>query len=461
MNPSKLSTAGDAAPDPGGPDQAVVGARVRVARERRGLSQEQVASQMGISASYLSRIEAGQRRVRPVLLDQLAAALGTTSGGLRTGVAPDRAQRLELDLRLAQLALGSGDPQSAEAGFRGCASAGDELGLVDLAQQARCGLGSALEALGRLEDAVAVLEGLREELPVDGGVWLEVMVSLCRCYREAGDLQRAVDVGEAALTSLVELDLRDSASGIRLVATLLSAYFERGDVLRATQLAADTVRRADRAGDPAGRAAAHWNASLLLANRGRVPDAVTHAERALALLGEGEDQRNLARLRVSYASLLIRQAVPDTKAALELLTRARAELSAGSGSTIDLAYAAANLARTHLLLGDLAAASAEIEQAIDLLGDRPRLETATALAVRGRIALAGGDPTAAVRDLHQAATILAIFGTSRRTAALWTELAQLAETLADPHTARQAYRAALAAVGLTAPADTIAAPAGA
>lgn len=457
MNASKPSTPD--AVDPRGPgDQAVVAARVRAARERGGLSQEQVAAQIGISASYLSRIEAGQRRVRPALLEQLAAALGTTSGALRTGVEPDRAQRLELDLRLAQLALGSGDPQSAEAGFRGCARASNELGLVDVAQRARLGLGSALEALGRLEDAVVVLEGLREELPVDGGGWLEVMVSLCRCYREAGDLQRAVDVGEAALTSLTELGLRDSASGIRLVATLLSAYFERGDVLRATQLAADTVSRADRAGDPAGRAAAHWNASLLLANRGRVPDAVTHAERALALLGEGEDKRNLARLRVSYASLLIRQATPDTTTALEVLTRARAELRAGPGSTIDLAYAAVNLARTHLLRGDLAAARAEIEQAIDLLGERPRLETATALAVRGRIALAEGDPSAALSDLHQAATTLAVFGTTRRTAALWTEVAELAETLADPHLARRAYRAALAAVGLTAPADTIAAP---
>src|SRR5688572_23588005 len=54
----------------------VVGARLRELRRTRGVRQETLAAECGISASYLSRIEAGERHAGPPLLDRLAAALG-------------------------------------------------------------------------------------------------------------------------------------------------------------------------------------------------------------------------------------------------------------------------------------------------------------------------------------------------------------------------------------------------
>jgi transcriptional regulator with XRE-family HTH domain len=41
-------------------------------RERRGLRLEEVADLLGVSVSYLSRLERGERRLRP--LDQVRAA---------------------------------------------------------------------------------------------------------------------------------------------------------------------------------------------------------------------------------------------------------------------------------------------------------------------------------------------------------------------------------------------------
>jgi DNA-binding XRE family transcriptional regulator len=51
---------------------------IRVWREYRGLSQNQVAEQAGISVSYLSQIESGRRKGRTAVLAALARVLGVT-----------------------------------------------------------------------------------------------------------------------------------------------------------------------------------------------------------------------------------------------------------------------------------------------------------------------------------------------------------------------------------------------
>jgi DNA-binding XRE family transcriptional regulator len=49
---------------------------VRVWREHRGLTQRQLAKEAGISATYLSQIEAGKRAGSPKVLAALATVLG-------------------------------------------------------------------------------------------------------------------------------------------------------------------------------------------------------------------------------------------------------------------------------------------------------------------------------------------------------------------------------------------------
>src|ERR687893_1866891 len=59
------------------PEPAEIGLRARAIRRRRGLSLDVAAGLAGISKSYLSRLETGQRQFeRRGLLDDLAAALG-------------------------------------------------------------------------------------------------------------------------------------------------------------------------------------------------------------------------------------------------------------------------------------------------------------------------------------------------------------------------------------------------
>ena len=70
-----------------------IGARVRAIRQRRGLSQAVAAGLAGVSTSYLSRLETGQREFnRRGLVENLAEALGCSPSDLTgtVSIIPDR-----------------------------------------------------------------------------------------------------------------------------------------------------------------------------------------------------------------------------------------------------------------------------------------------------------------------------------------------------------------------------------
>jgi transcriptional regulator with XRE-family HTH domain len=59
-----------------------LGTNLRQARERLGLTQEQVAERSGVHATEVSRIEAGKRDPKVTTLQRLAAALEVPPGRL-------------------------------------------------------------------------------------------------------------------------------------------------------------------------------------------------------------------------------------------------------------------------------------------------------------------------------------------------------------------------------------------
>jgi len=436
-----------------------LGRRLRELRVAKGIRQEALARSAGVSASYLSRIESGQREPSPPLLTALAEAVGTTVDYLVTGVDSQCTQQVRLGLRQAEYRLGAGEVARAESEFADLERAAREAGDPELEEQARAGRAAALEAGGRLQQAIGVLEPLLEQAQPGGARWVKTVIALLRCYREIGDLDRAVDLGEAALAALADLGLRDSDAGIRVSVTLLSAYYERGDVARAVYLAEDSLSRAERAGNPESLAAAYWNASQLTANRGDVASALSYAERAVALQGEGDNALLLARARLAHANVLLRQDSPDVGAALALLERAEQGLRAAGGSRVDLGCVAVERARAHLLSGQFDGALRFADEALELFGGEPSLHAAAAYVVHGRVRALRGDGRGALDRYRQAVAVLTGAGAGRRAAQLWTELAALFDEEGDTANARDAYRAATACLGMS-PAR-LAAPVGA
>ena len=72
---------------------AQLGAKVRDARGRRGLSLRALAERSGVSVRFLSDLEAGRGNISVLRLAQVAAALGTTPGALLVGAEAPREPR--------------------------------------------------------------------------------------------------------------------------------------------------------------------------------------------------------------------------------------------------------------------------------------------------------------------------------------------------------------------------------
>jgi tetratricopeptide (TPR) repeat protein len=426
-----------------------------------GLSQVQLAGEQ-LSASYVSLMEAGRRQPTDRVLQLLADRLGVTVEMLRDGVDPRARQELGLRLRYAELALQNGEAEEALTAFRALAEEG--ANVPSLVADVAWGEARALEALGRLEDAVTAYEKIRAadvRDPAGAARWAETVIALCRCSVELGDLGRAVELGEDALDHLDVLGLDGTELQAQLVSSLLFAYFQRGDLVRAQLLADALIASVDARPSRVARGAAYWNASLVAESRGRLAEALDLAERALAMFAESDNRRSIARLRIAYAWLLMRQDDPPLVRAEALLRQAREEL-VDTGTAVDLAYCDTELARVRLLSGDPVVAARLAGEVLDQLGDT-HMESGRVMLVLGQALFQMGDAAAAREQVAAAARALNGAGSPRQAASAWREAGDALQRLGDTDAAIEAYQRALGLLGVQAvsvPTQTVALPVG-
>lgn len=421
-----------------------IGDRVREARLAAGLSQTALAGS-AFSPSYISLIEAGHREPTDAALGVLAERLGTTLEFLKHGEDGPNEARTRLELDYARLDLASGD--AAGAAHRVSAL---DLTVVTpvLRVEALTTLARAHELLGELETAITLLEPLlteTQERP-DHLRAAVLTTALVGCYLEAGDLHRAVEVGERTLGDLDSADLVGTDEHLRLASTVLWAYVERGDLLYATHRAAELVRLAESLGTPRGRGSVYWNAALVAEQRRDYELAQRYTERALALLSEGEPDRDLPRLRVNYAWLLLRSDPADPRAALAQIDKAEPGLNA-VGSALDVARLQVERSRAHLMLGDEAAAETDARAALAGLGEAPRLEAATAQIALGDVLDARGDHDGAAKAFQWGADMLGMMAATRHSAGVWRDLGDRYLRRGDVDAAARAFDRALREAG--------------
>jgi len=442
------------------------GARLRHLRTERGLLQSDLVCP-GVSASYVSLLESGRRQPTPPVLAALAGLLGVSVETLLTGVEDPELRESRLELDYAELALRSGEAHAAVDAF---AAAGERLARhpdaaeaggpgrdrvrLGLVEQARWGRVRALEAEGRLEEALVDLEHLRDDLRPDHPLWLPAAVTAARCSAEIGDLHRAVDVAESALAAAREQGLDGTAEHAELVSTLVGCYERRGDAARAAQLAEDLLQAADRLGSPRARAAAYWNASLLAQRRGHLDKALSWAERAVSLLADQDNERNLARARVAFAWVLLRSQPPQVSRAVGLLRDAAVTLHE-HGTVTDRAYAHTELSRALLMLGDAEAALAEATEAAALLSAGHRVESVSASLAAADAWTVTGDHSLAREHVGEAVEALAGLPPSRVTALAWRHSADVLLRLGDEQAALVCLERALDQAGITAEPDPL------
>jgi tetratricopeptide (TPR) repeat protein len=426
------------------------GERVRALRTARAVAQADLAASVGVSKSYLSHIEAGRRPVSNDLLARLAEALAVDVAQLETGTPADAHEDLQLKLSFAEMSLRNGEWDLARQEFQAVMDRAASLPLERFVDEAAWGLARAEEATGSLERAILTYESLLEKPELSPGVpRTTVSVRLAMAYSECGDLARAVDVGEQALSHLDRLDPpEDVGVHVELISTLAGCYLERGDLTRAQILIDRALALAAEAGSARARGAAAWNAAVIAQARHDAVGARLHADRALALFAELDNARFLAMLRVVSAGLLLRQAQPDPQAALPALRLALVELQ-DVGTRLDLGYARTEQARALLAAGDLDEAADTGRRALLDLATGDRLQTGHALLVVGRVAMAQGDTEDALALLRQAAGALEESEASRQAGTAWRELGEAYVELGRSTEAIEALRRASDLAGAT------------
>lgn len=426
-------------------DPLVLGRRIKEARTARGLRQGEMAGN-DASVTHVSRIEAGQRKPTPQILEAFATRLMMSVDELLSTPHSDVSDRVRLLIDYAELALENAEPVEAEK------HASEALAALPLGHplNRRAALlhSRAFEAQGRPAEAIAELEPLVAAGGLDA---LPAAIALCRCLRDSGDLFRSIEVGEASMRTMRDAELDGSDDAVQLVVTVAASHYEAGDVATAARLCREAVAAAEALGTPKAKAAAYWNASMVESHRGNVSGALPLARQALALLSEGRDSRNLARLRCLLGILEMRSEPPALDEALATLTQADDELRSSSASPVDIARNWVALARVHLMNGDPAAAERLAEEAVELLGDTAPLMEADARAILGQVAARNDHHKIAKGQFERAAAILTGIGADRTAAQLWYELGTCMEDLGMDTEARVAFKRAAASTGLSLP----------
>jgi tetratricopeptide (TPR) repeat protein len=181
--------------------------------------------------------------------------------------------------------------------------------------------------------------------------------------------------------------------------------------------------------------------------RGRISDALQLSDRALALLGEQEATRDLPRLRLHYAWLLLHRDVPMAEQALEQIDNAETDTSI-VGARLDQGDAATLRGRAYLFLGRVDEAAECAAQALQLLGPSHHINRAEALMLLGDVGVAQFDQDLAHEAYRETARVLCDLKDSRMVARLWRELGDAWRDAGEVQSSIGAYENSLRIVGL-------------
>lgn len=416
-------------------------------RRQRGLSQAQLAHPE-LSDSYVSLIESGKRTPTPAVLELLATKLECSLTYLINGVTAEQMEELEMGLRFAQLALENGEVAEARRRYAELLADSNLGGLATLRQDAEYGLALATEACGDLDEAIAILNRLRE---ADSEAMAPerrtaIVLALCRCYRERGDFTAAVQIGEEALWGKGRPTWDDDL--IELGATLLAAYLERGDLLRAQHFTAELLNAAEALGTPRSTVAVCWNAAIVAEQVGQPEEAMNLIEKAMAIQSETGAARNLVRLRVAYAGLMLKARPQDAETARTLLLRSWQEMDETAVNPMDRLFCAIELARAEMMLGRPESGLEYAQVARDLLAEDTSGMRANAHLVLGQVHHMLHRDEEAGAELAQTCEWLNSAPSTREMAEIWTTTAEMFSLLGDHGQSVTAYRRALECAGL-------------
>jgi tetratricopeptide (TPR) repeat protein len=427
--------------------QYVISRRIRETRQQLGISQAQLA-RPELSDSYISLIESGSRVPTPAVLEIIATKLGCSVDYLLHGISSEDSARLKSGLDTAQELLKTGAREEARRKFAELLADPDIAHVPELQHEGEYGLALATEACGDLDEAIRILVGLRERHldSLSDDQRIGSALALCRCYRDSGETDLAIEVAEREISAMLGKGWTDHL--IELGATLLSTYYVRGDLLRAEQYATDLLAAAEALGTSRAIVAANWNAAILAELTGRYEEALTRIERAWSIQSVSGEPRNRARLHVEYTSMRLRIRPEEAAACRDELLETEVELRNSAASTLDLAYCQYLLGWAEVELGNADKAVEYALEAIRLVGESNTEILAQAQVLLGRAYQMLGRVDEAAGAIDVATKVLTKEPATRTTAEIWLMAAAVLQNVGDQEGSRLAYQRAMECGGV-------------
>jgi tetratricopeptide (TPR) repeat protein len=290
------------------------------------------------------------------------------------------------------------------------------------------------------------LQRLLNDAP-DATTRLKSATALCRIWREEGQLERAIACAQTQLDTL-PADEVATEEGIRLSVTLAAALFMAGRTVEAAELCDRAIEESERLSSPVARASAYWNASMIRAESGDIPEALAMAKRALHLLENTERVRDLGRLRTQVVQIMLQANPPRLADAQEQLRIADAELDWSATSPADRARHDFVNAQALYIAGDAEAARERGLAVLETCGSDLPLLSVDALTLLGQVAWSEGDREGAQDWYRRAISTLTGVGADREAAQVWFEIGTLAAEAGLVPESANAFRRAAASAGL-------------
>jgi transcriptional regulator with XRE-family HTH domain len=428
--------------------EEAIGRRLLRLRRELGLSQRDVSGP-GVSYTYISRIEAGQRQPSVKALRAIAQRLGVTPEYLETGRDLLPAEDRELRLGDAELRLRLERGEEPRDAIREILTDAEAAGDADVAMRARVALASAAAREGRHEDVVTLLEELVESDGSAVGECPDAHALLGCAFAALGETPRAIAFFTRCLAELRATEPVDPLTFVRFATHLATTLVDAGDASGARKVLAEALPRADRVTDRHTLVHLYWSLGRIHAVAGPPARALDYVRRAIALLEATEDTFQLARAHQLAASILLdrESAVP----ARRHLERAEGLLGPDAGQQ-DLGALKTEQARLQLQLGDPAAARERALESLALLEGGTPVSGGHAARMLADVFEALDEPGLAEQAYRAALAPAAGQGAGRHVAETYRAFGKFLRANGREHEALDAFeRAADLAVGGTAP----------
>ncbi|MEC3976392.1 helix-turn-helix domain-containing protein [Amycolatopsis sp. H20-H5] len=270
--------------------QPEFGQRLRQLRERRSLSQRDVADGV-VNPSYISLLESGARVPTLEVAVRLAQSLEVPLQELVGSTTPftedsgDLAGRLVLDI-MTKSALDLGDLDDAEVRFRDAYEAANRDGATVSALEYGIALHEVLvlksehQERGRLLADVAVLA---EQVGVPE-VMVKVAVDRASAARDGGRMSDASELAEKAAEDIKATSFGSTSEHVRALGVLVSIRCESGAVSELPKLIDQMIDIAEKLDRRPVLGRAHWAASVAFARIGEPKQAERHFRYAKEML---------------------------------------------------------------------------------------------------------------------------------------------------------------------------------